>query len=70
MNQNCIYSVPLNGQGNIPSSTEPFQFSQVDCSAATSSFAMNLFPQTYSLWQGAWIMLVIVIYITFFFKNR
>jgi len=68
--QNCTYSVPLNGQGLTPSSTEPFAFSEVLCETATSSYTMNLFPQTYAIWQGSWFMFAIFVFIAFFFKNR
>jgi hypothetical protein len=32
MSENCVYSVPLNGQNSVPAVGEYFQFSEKDCS--------------------------------------
>jgi len=71
MNETCIYSIPVDAEGNTPASSSiPFQFSQRDCTIATSSDPMENFPESFSLLAGAFLMFGIFVFLAFYLKNR
>jgi len=71
MNQSCIYTVPLNGEGNAPaSSSEYFQFSQIECTGTSTVEIVGEIPYQISMLGGMFVGLCIFIFLAFYFKRK